>query len=459
MKYPNRKAKIIRNSFELSQLDGIGQLVISRQHELTLLNQEAQVLLRRFAQDRDLPYGEVQAYIENLGLFPFHDHHLNALAQAVENGLPPPPAAPLAFNGVQGGGQVAAAGQPAAPPLQPPAPAQPAPVHLQNLGGVGLLPPPPMRIYDPGRANQGGGRPRPMNPALGALRPDFFGVSVNANPPIDQARREPFQPGPMQQGSFTFSLFESQLFNPEAFFITADDLALYFVNRRTSRRRPHHWDIGGQAASEGRTRLVPRQRGGFPERRYEPTAAPPLQDIEITETGPNDMQIVRLQPAPEPGSPTKKSRTYPSGVIFVPQQFINQALGRLGARANIRGADQGAEVRQQLLALQDVQVQQATQEANIQRVAATASADLAQASGSSSSNPHAGRFAAAFLGAGPPGYTPGAASSSSGAASSSSAGIAPAPPAASSGSPRRTRLNKKTPAGETVYSHRGPGST
>lgn len=81
IKYPNRKAKIIRNSFELSQLDGLGQLEISRQHEITLLNQEAQVLLQRFAQDNNLPLADVQAYIGNLGLVPLHEHHARRILQ------------------------------------------------------------------------------------------------------------------------------------------------------------------------------------------------------------------------------------------------------------------------------------------------------------------------------------------------------------------------------------------
>lgn len=252
----------------------------------------------------------------------------------------------------------------------------------------------------------------------------------------------------MHNTSFTFSLFDPQLNNPFAF-LTSDDLAHYFVNHRTSRRTLHHWDIGGQPVPEGRARLVPRNRGMFGQRYREPTAVPPLQDIDINPT----------QPAMEPGSPKKKSRTSTQllaltdapTIVFVPRDIVTQALGRMGAHANVRGADQGAEARQQLLAIQDIQQQQAQRDQNVQRVAATAQADLAQASGSSSSNPHAGRFAAALGG--------GAASSSSGAASSST-GIAPQPPpAASSGSPRRTRLTKKTPASKTVQSHRGPGTT
>ena len=170
------------------------------------------------------------------------------------------------------------------------------------------------------------------------------------------------------------------------------------------------------------------------------------------------MQIERFQPAQEPDSPQKKARTHPSGVIFVPRDLITQALGRMGARADIRGANQGAEARQQLLAIQDVQRAEEKQDVNRKRVAATAAAGLAQASGGILSNIHTGRFTAAFLGAGPPGYTPGVASSSSGIAPAPPASPSPTPPPAAPASPRRTRLNKKTPASQTVYSHRGPGS-
>ena len=72
--FPNRKAKIVRNSFQLSQLDGIGTLEINRQHEQVLLNQQRQILLKRFAQDYDLPLGDVTAYLDNLGLYPLHEN-------------------------------------------------------------------------------------------------------------------------------------------------------------------------------------------------------------------------------------------------------------------------------------------------------------------------------------------------------------------------------------------------
>ena len=43
IKYLNKNASIIRNSFELSQLDGLGQLEIDRQHESVMRHQQRQI--------------------------------------------------------------------------------------------------------------------------------------------------------------------------------------------------------------------------------------------------------------------------------------------------------------------------------------------------------------------------------------------------------------------------------
>ena len=68
--FPKRKATILRNSFELSQLDGIFTMEIHRQHEIQIIDQERQFLLQRFAQDYGLPLAEVMTYIDHHGLHP-----------------------------------------------------------------------------------------------------------------------------------------------------------------------------------------------------------------------------------------------------------------------------------------------------------------------------------------------------------------------------------------------------
>ena len=164
--FPNRKAKIVRNSFQLSQLDGIGTLEINRQHEQVLLNQQRQILLKRFAQDYDLPLGDVTAYLDNLGLYPLHENDARNYLDKRGGGanIPPP------RNGGMDGYSQPATDQPPPHPSppdvsfsddQPYAPQiiitssgdvpmahssdqQAPPTSMQNLGGVGLYPAPPL---------------------------------------------------------------------------------------------------------------------------------------------------------------------------------------------------------------------------------------------------------------------------------------------------------------------------
>jgi hypothetical protein len=162
IKYPNRKATILRNSFELSQLDGLGQLEINRQHELVMRHQQRQILLARFAEDHGLPLADVRAYIENLGLHPLHEHELEQLPLAPQQGIytaPAPVAEPLEIEGTGGGNPALQPYQPAAAqgvggqlgPVQEPA--APAPPQLANRGGVVELAPPPLHA----RARAGNG--------------------------------------------------------------------------------------------------------------------------------------------------------------------------------------------------------------------------------------------------------------------------------------------------------------
>ena len=167
IKYPNRRANITRFSFELSQLDGLGQLELDRQHEQTLRHQERQVLLVRFAQDHNLPLGEVRAYLENVGLHPLHEHELRQIQgggrQEQQNDAEPIAVAaePMAQNGVAGGAeplrpnqQMAAQGV-SGQVGHPHPPAEPAPIQLMNRGGVALLPPRP--LHNRARSGHGEG--------------------------------------------------------------------------------------------------------------------------------------------------------------------------------------------------------------------------------------------------------------------------------------------------------------
>jgi len=45
IKYPNRRASIIRNSFELSQLDGLGQFKMDRQHVNMIRHQQRPIII------------------------------------------------------------------------------------------------------------------------------------------------------------------------------------------------------------------------------------------------------------------------------------------------------------------------------------------------------------------------------------------------------------------------------
>ena len=46
IKYPDRKAQIMRNSFELSQLDGLGLLEMDQQNEIIELNRQQRYLVQ-----------------------------------------------------------------------------------------------------------------------------------------------------------------------------------------------------------------------------------------------------------------------------------------------------------------------------------------------------------------------------------------------------------------------------
>ena len=70
IKYPDRKAQIMRNSFELSQLDGLGPLEVDRQNEIIEMNRQRDFLIQQFATDNGLPLHEVKAYLEDLDLHP-----------------------------------------------------------------------------------------------------------------------------------------------------------------------------------------------------------------------------------------------------------------------------------------------------------------------------------------------------------------------------------------------------
>jgi len=74
----------------LSQLDGIGAMGINRQHEMQIIDQERQLLLQRFAQDYDLPLGDVMSYIDHHGLHPMR-HGDDVPMGDGGGGLPPQP--------------------------------------------------------------------------------------------------------------------------------------------------------------------------------------------------------------------------------------------------------------------------------------------------------------------------------------------------------------------------------
>lgn len=162
IRFPNRKAKILRNSFELSQLDGIGMMEINRQHEMQIIDQERQLLLRRFAQDYDLPLGDVMSYIDHNGLHPMRDD--NDIPMGGGGGLPPPPPPPAVvnnhyhqihhhhhhqlaqpINGVPAAPSAAPAGQSAPPPPPPETASTAVQTDVMNMGGT----PDPAQILQP----------------------------------------------------------------------------------------------------------------------------------------------------------------------------------------------------------------------------------------------------------------------------------------------------------------------
>ena len=49
VKYPNRTATILRRSFELSQLDGIGNMELEKMQVRKVVEDDKEVLLRQFA--------------------------------------------------------------------------------------------------------------------------------------------------------------------------------------------------------------------------------------------------------------------------------------------------------------------------------------------------------------------------------------------------------------------------
>ena len=68
--YPNRKAIQLRNSFQLSQLDGIGNLEMERTQRKQMIEQQKEQILKQFALDFNLKQADVKAYVENKGIHP-----------------------------------------------------------------------------------------------------------------------------------------------------------------------------------------------------------------------------------------------------------------------------------------------------------------------------------------------------------------------------------------------------
>jgi hypothetical protein len=62
VKYPNRTAAILRRSFELSQLDGVGTLELEKMQIRKLVAEDKEVLLNQFAIDWGLDSAEVRAF-------------------------------------------------------------------------------------------------------------------------------------------------------------------------------------------------------------------------------------------------------------------------------------------------------------------------------------------------------------------------------------------------------------
>ena len=70
VKYPNRTATILRRSFELSQLDGIGNLELEKMQVRKLVAEDKEVLLKQFANDWGLSIPEIKAWIGTRRLHP-----------------------------------------------------------------------------------------------------------------------------------------------------------------------------------------------------------------------------------------------------------------------------------------------------------------------------------------------------------------------------------------------------
>ena len=68
--YPDRKATQLRNSFQLSQLDGIGNLEMERMQRKQMIEQQKEQMLKQFALDFNLKQADVKTYVENKGIHP-----------------------------------------------------------------------------------------------------------------------------------------------------------------------------------------------------------------------------------------------------------------------------------------------------------------------------------------------------------------------------------------------------
>ena len=54
IKFPDRKAKILRNSFEMTQLDGLGGIGLDQQELYIQLNRQRENLLHDFARNNNI---------------------------------------------------------------------------------------------------------------------------------------------------------------------------------------------------------------------------------------------------------------------------------------------------------------------------------------------------------------------------------------------------------------------
>ena len=60
IKYPDRKASILRRSFEYSKFDGIGNYQMERDNFKKSIELEREQLIREYAEDFKLDFGEVK---------------------------------------------------------------------------------------------------------------------------------------------------------------------------------------------------------------------------------------------------------------------------------------------------------------------------------------------------------------------------------------------------------------